>query len=304
MNWHLLPLSDVSQALNTTASGIDNLAASNRLIEYGKNQITDKIKKTVFRMLLHQFTDFMILILIGAAIISGIIGDVGDTVIILAIVILNAVVGFVQEYRAEKAMEALNKMAAANARVLRGGKASDIPSSDLVPGDVVMLEAGNIIPADIRFFETHHLKVDESALTRESHNVEKTPNELPEGDYQLGDRLNMGFKGTHITNGRALAYVVVTGMNTELGRIAKMIQTDDLSTPLQKRLSTFGKRLSVVVLIICTVIFVFGLLRGENILTMLLTSISLAVAAIPEALPALVTIALAFFLGSRRRKMD
>jgi len=304
MNWHLLPLSDVSQALNTTASGIDNLAASNRLIEYGKNQITDKIKKTVFRMLMHQFTDFMILILIGAAIISGIIGDVGDTVIILAIVILNAVVGFVQEYRAEKAMEALNKMAAANARVLRGGKASDIPSSDLVPGDVVMLEAGNIIPADIRFFETHHLKVDESALTGESHNVEKTPNELPVGDYQLGDRLNMGFKGTHITNGRALAYVVVTGMNTELGRIAKMIQTDDLSTPLQKRLSTFGKRLSVVVLIICTVIFVFGLLRGENILTMLLTSISLAVAAIPEALPALVTIALAFFLGSRSRKMD
>ena len=298
MNWHLLPLSDVSQALNTTASGIDNLAASNRLIEYGNNQITDKIKKTVFRMLLHQFTDFMILILIGAAIISGIIGDVVDTVIILAIVILNAVVGFVQEYRAEKAMEALNKMAAANARVLRGGKASDIPSSDLVPGDVVMLEAGNIIPADIRFFETHHLKVDESALTGESHNVEKTPNELPEGDYQLGDRLNMGFKGTHITNGRALAYVVVTGMNTELGRIAKMIQTDELSTPLQKRLSTFGKRLSVVVLIICTVIFVFGLLRGENILTMLLTSISLAVAAIPEALPALVTIALAF--GAKR----
>jgi Ca2+-transporting ATPase len=298
MNWHLLPLSDVSQALNTTASGIDNLAASNRLIEYGNNQITDKIKKTVFRMLLHQFTDFMILILIGAAIISGIIGDVVDTVIILAIVILNAVVGFVQEYRAEKAMEALNKMAAANARVLRGGKASDIPSSDLVPGDVVMLEAGNIIPADIRFFETHHLKVDESALTGESHNVEKTPNEMPEGDYQLGDRLNMGFKGTHITNGRALAYVVVTGMNTELGRIAKMIQTDELSTPLQKRLSTFGKRLSVVVLIICTVIFVFGLLRGENILTMLLTSISLAVAAIPEALPALVTIALAF--GAKR----
>lgn len=298
MNWHLLPLSEVSQALNTTASGIDHLTASNRLIEYGKNQITDKIKKTVFQMLLHQLTDFMILILIGAAVISGIIGDVVDTVIILAIVILNAVVGFVQEYRAEKAMEALNKMAAANARILRGGKASDIPSSDLVPGDVVMLEAGNIIPADIRFFETHHLKVDESALTGESHNVEKTPNELPEGDYQLGDRVNLGFKGTYITNGRALAYVVVTGMNTELGRIAKMIQTDELSTPLQKRLSTFGKRLSVVILIICSVIFVFGLLRGENILTMLLTSISLAVAAIPEALPALVTIALA--LGAKR----
>jgi Ca2+-transporting ATPase len=249
-------------------------------------------------MLLHQLTDFMILILIAAAVISGIIGDLTDTIIILAIIILNAVVGFIQEYRAEKAMEALKLMAAANARILREGKTIDIPASDLVPGDVVMLEAGNIIPADIRFFETHQIKVDESALTGESHNVEKNPDELQEGDYQLGDRINMGFKGTFITNGRALAYVASTGMNTELGRIAKMIQTDETSTPLQKRLAAFGKRLSVIILIICTIIFVFGWLRGEDILTMLLTSISLAVAAIPEALPALVTFALAF--GAKR----
>ncbi|MBK7884602.1 MAG: calcium-translocating P-type ATPase, PMCA-type [Chitinophagaceae bacterium] len=298
MNWHLLPLSEISQLLNTSPSGIDNISASQRLEEYGKNQIKDKKKKSVFQMLLHQLTDFMILILIAAAIISGVLGDVTDTVIILAIIILNAVVGFIQEYRAEKAMEALKLMAAANARILREGKTIDIPASDLVPGDVVMLEAGNIIPADLRFFETHQIKVDESALTGESHNVEKDPNELPEGDYQLGDRINMGFKGTFITNGRALAYVAATGMNTELGRIAKMIQTDETSTPLQKRLAAFGKRLSVVILIICTIIFVFGWLRGENILTMLLTSISLAVAAIPEALPALVTIALAF--GAKR----
>jgi len=298
MNWHLLPLSEISQLLNTSPSGIDNISATQRLEEYGKNQITDKKKKTVFQMLLHQLMDFMILILIAAAIISGVLGDVTDTVIILAIIILNAVVGFIQEYRAEKAMEALKLMAAANARILREGKTIDIPASDLVPGDVVMLEAGNIIPADLRFFETHQIKVDESALTGESHNVEKKPDELPEGDYPLGDRINMGFKGTFITNGRALAYVAATGMNTELGRIAKMIQTDDTSTPLQKRLAAFGKRLSVVILIICTIIFVIGWLRGENILTMLLTSISLAVAAIPEALPALVTIALAF--GAKR----
>jgi Ca2+-transporting ATPase len=298
MNWHLLPLSEISQLLNTSPSGIDNISASQRLEEYGKNQIIDKKKKTVFQMLLHQLKDFMILILIAAAVISGIIGDVTDTVIILAIVILNATVGFIQEYRAEKAMEALKQMAAANARILREGKTVDIPASDLVPGDVVMLEAGNIIPADIRFFETHQIKVDESALTGESHNVEKNPDELLQGDYQLGDRINMGFKGTFITNGRALAYVASTGMNTELGRIAKMIQTDETSTPLQKRLAAFGKRLSVVILIICTIIFVFGWLRGENILTMLLTSISLAVAAIPEALPALITIALAF--GAKR----
>ena len=298
MNWHLLPLPEIAQLLNTTPAGIDNLTASQRLIEHGKNQITDKKKKTVIRMLLHQFMDFMILVLIAAAVISGILGDVTDTVIIFAIIVINAVVGFIQEYRAEKAMEALKQMAATNARILREGKAIDIPASDLVPGDVVMLEAGNIIPADIRFFETYQIKVDESALTGESHNVEKTPDELPEGDYPLGDRINMGFKGTFITNGRALAYVAATGMNTELGRIARMIQTDETSTPLQKRLTAFGKRLSVVILIICTVIFVIGWLRGENILVMLLTSISLAVAAIPEALPALITIALAF--GAKR----
>ena len=298
MNWHLLPLSEISQLLNTSPSGIDNISATQRLEEFGKNQITDKKKKSVFQMMLHQLTDFMILILIAAAIISGVLGDLTDTVIILAIIILNAVVGFIQEYRAEKAMEALKLMAAANARILREGKTIDIPASDLVPGDVVMLEAGNIIPADLRFFETHQIKVDESALTGESHNVEKNPDELPEGEYSLGDRINMGFKGTFITNGRALAYVAATGMNTELGHIAKMIQTDETATPLQKRLAAFGKRLSVVILIICTVIFVIGWLRGENILTMMLTSISLAVAAIPEALPAVVTIALAF--GAKR----
>lgn len=298
MNWHLLPLTEIARLLNTMPSGIDNLTASQRLIEYGKNQITDKKKKTVFRMLLQQLTDFMILILIAAAIISGLLGDVTDTVVILAIIVVNAIVGFIQEYRAEKAMEALKQMAASSARVLREGKTHDIPTSDIVPGDVVMLEAGNIIPADICFFETHQIKVDESALTGESQNVEKNPGELPEGDYPLGDRINMGFKGTFITNGRGLAYVVATGMNTELGRIAQMIQTDETVTPLQKRLAAFGKRLSIVILVICTLFFVVGRLRNENILTMLLTSISLAVAAIPEAMPALVTIALA--LGAKR----
>lgn len=294
MNWHLLPLKEIAQLLNTTPLGIDNLTASQRLVEYGKNQIIDKKKKTIFQMLLNQLKDFMIIILISAAVISGILGDITDTIIIFAIIILNAVLGTTQNYRAEKAIDALKQMAAINARILREGKTSDIPASDLVPGDVVILEAGNIIPADIRFFETHQIKVDESALTGESHNTEKNSDELPDGDYPIGDRINMGFKGTFITNGRALAYVTSTGMDTELGRIAKMIQIDEILTPLQKRLAAFGKRLSVVILIICVVIFLIGWLRGEVILTMLLTSISLAVAAIPEALPALVTIALAF----------
>jgi Ca2+-transporting ATPase len=280
--------------LNTTPSGIDDITASERVCEHGKNQIEDKKKKTILQMVLSQLSDFMILILIAAAIISGIIGDVTDTIIILAIIIINALVGFIQEYRAEKAMEALKNMVANHARILREGKTIDLPASDIVPGDVVVLEAGNVIPADVRFFETHQIKVDESALTGESNNVEKNPEELPEGNYALGDQTNMGYKGTFVTNGRALAYVTATGMHTELGHIAKMIQTDETSTPLQKRLAAFGKRLSIIILIICAIIFLIGWLRGESVLTMLITSISLAVAAIPEALPALVTIALAF----------
>lgn len=298
MNWHLLPLSEIAELLNTTKEGIDKETAGERLSEYGKNQIEDKKKKTVLQMLLRQLSDFMILILIAASLVSAILGDLRDTAIILSIIILNATLGLVQEYRAEKAMEALKSMAANHARILREGKTIEIPASDLVPGEMVLLEAGNIIPADVRFFETHQVSVDESALTGESQNVEKNADDLSHGDYPLGDRVNMGFKGTFITRGRALAFVVATGMDTELGRIAKMIQSDEMQTPLQKRLTTFGKKLSVVVLLICTVIFAVGVLRGEAILTLLLTSISIAVAAIPEALPALVTIALA--LGARR----
>ncbi|MBP6759877.1 MAG: HAD-IC family P-type ATPase, partial [Flavobacterium sp.] len=274
MNWHLLPLSEIAQLINTTPAGIDNVTAAERLCEYGKNEIEDKKKKTVWQIILHQLTDFMILVLIVVAIISGILGDLTDSLIILAIIIINATVGFIQEYRSEKAMEALKNMAPNYARVIREGHTLEVAAAELVPGDVVLLEAGNIIPADVRFFETHQIKVDESALTGESQNVDKNSSALPDGDYSLGDRINMGFKGTHVTNGRGIAYVMATGMNTELGLIAKMIQTEEKTTPLQRRLDAFGKRLSVFVLLICAVIFVFGWWRGENALTMLLTSIS------------------------------
>lgn len=298
MNWHLIPISEIAQLLNSTPSGIDHDTASQLLVQHGKNEIEDKKKKTILQMLFHQFFDFMILILIIAAIISGILGDLTDTIIIIAIIIINAVVGLIQEYRAEKAMEALKKMIANNARVLRQGKMMDIPVYNIVPGDVVALEVGNSIPADVRFFETHQLGVDESSLTGESNNVYKHSDILPETEYSIGDLTNMGFKGTFITKGRALAYVVATGMNTELGRIAKMIQSEEVTTPLQKRLTAFGKRLSVVILVICAIVFLMGWLRGESALTMLITAISLAVAAIPEALPAMITIALAF--GAKR----
>lgn len=298
MEYHVTTTADVARRLQTTPGGLDPATAQQRLAEYGPNEIADTKKKTPWQILLHQFTDVMILVLIGAAIISGLIGEVKSTYVILAIVLLNAIVGFIQEYRAEKAMEALQQMAASNAQVRRGGQVRQIPASDLVPGDLVLLEAGNVIPADLRFGETHALKVDESSLTGESTNVEKKPDALLPGDYPLGDRVNMGYKGTFVTNGRATAYVVATGMNTELGRIAKLIQTEESDTPLQKRLGTFGKSLSVAALVICVIFFVVGWLRGEELLNLLLVSISLAVAAIPEAMPALVTIALA--LGARR----
>jgi Ca2+-transporting ATPase len=298
MNWHLLPIDEIEQLLQTTPSGIDALTAAERLAEFGKNQIEDKKKKGVLQMLLHQLSDFMILILIIAAIISGILGDLTDTIIILTIIGINAVVGFTQEYRAEKALDALKKMTGNEARIIREGKIIDILATDIVPGDVVVLEAGNVIPADVRFFETHQIKADESALTGESNQVDKNESELLLADYALGDRINMGFKGTSITKGRGLAYAVATGMTTELGCVAKMIQTEEKATPLQRRVTTLGKQLSVVILMICTLIFLIGWLRGELVLTMLITAISLAVAAIPEALPALVTIALA--LGAKK----
>lgn len=298
MDYYASPVADVAQSLGTSPAGLDPATAQQRLAEYGKNQIQDVKQKTVWQMLLHQFTDVMVLVLMAAAIISAVVGELKSTYVILAIVVLNAIIGFIQEYQATKAVEALKKMAANQARVLRNGQTIDVEASALVPGDVTLLEAGNIIPADVRFVEVHALKVDESSLTGESANVEKTPDALPAGDYPLGDRLNMGYKGTFVTNGRATAYVVDTGMTTELGKIAKLVQTDESATPLQKRLGTFGKYLAGAALVICLIFFGVGWLRGEAWLDLLLVSISLAVAAIPEALPAVVTVALA--LGAKR----
>jgi len=298
MDYHIQSVSEIEKTLKTNSAGLTGAEAKGRLDTDGPNQLEAKKKKTILGVLLSQLTDFMTLILIAAAVISGIVGDVTDTIVILAIVVINTIVGFIQEWRAEKAMEALAEMAASHAKARRDNQTLDIPSSDLVAGDVILLEAGDIIPADARFIETHSLKVDESSLTGESVNIDKNTEPLPEGDHPLGDRVNMGYKGTNVTNGRAVAYVVATGMKTELGRIAKMIQTDESKTPLQKKLNAFGKRLTIIILILCAIFFLVGWLRGEPWSVMLLTSISLAVAAIPEALPALVTIALA--LGSKR----
>lgn len=297
MNWHALPVTDILQQLDTRLNGLSAAEAEARLQKHGPNELAETKKNPAWLMFLLQFKDVMILILMGAALVSGIVGDLKDTIIILVIVLINAVVGFVQEYRAEKAMEALKKMAASFAKVKREGHVVQLPTSALVPGDVVVLEAGDIVPADLRLIETHALKVEEASLTGESQPVEKTIAGL-EQDTALADRTNMLYKSTLVTYGRGLGITIATGMNTEVGSIAKMLQEKESVTPLQKRLADFGKKLSVAVLIICAVLYGVGLLRGEDPVRMLLTAISVAVAAIPEALPAVVTIALA--LGAKR----
>ncbi len=240
----------------------------------------------------------MILVLIVAAIVSGIVGDVSDTYVILIIIVLNAIIGFVQEYRAEKAMEALGKLAVPTSKVLRDGQPVDVPSPELVKGDVVLLEAGATVPADLRLMEVHSLKIEEAGLTGESQPVDKTTDQLQDESMPLGDRTNMAFSGTNVTNGRAKGVVVATGMETELGKIAGMLQEEGSETPLQKRMAEFGRRLTIIILILCAALFLAGYLRGEEIGNLLLTAISLAVAAIPEALPAVITVSLA--LGASR----
>lgn len=296
--WHQMDPGEVLKTLHTSDQGLSSDSASTLLKQFGLNQLVEKQKKTLVMMFLDQFKDFMILVLITAAIISGVIGELSDTIAIVVIVVLNAVIGFVQEFRAEKALAALKKMAAPTANVIREGILSNIPSEQIVPGDIILLEAGVVVPADLRLLESHQLKVEEAALTGESVPVEKEVTTLKE-DVPIADRKNMVFKGTTASYGRGKGVVVATGMKTELGRIATMLQEEEeVKTPLQKRLARFSKNLAVIVLVICAIVFGVGVLRGEPVLLMFLTAISLAVAAIPEALPAVVTISLA--LGARK----
>ncbi len=281
------------------AQGLSAAESAERLVAHGENVIRERPPRSVWRMFLEQFNDFMILILIVAAVISGIVGSPKDAIAIVVIVVLNAVIGFVQEIRAEQAMAALKKMAASSATVMRGGERMPLPASELVPGDIVLLEAGNVVPADLRLIDVAQLKIDESLLTGEAMTVEKRRDTLVHDDLPLGDRVNMAFKGTTATYGRGVGLVVATGMTTELGKIASLLDTDGaLKTPLQQRLATFGKHLGFAVLAICLILFVVGILRGEKLVLMFLTSVSLAVAAIPEALPAVVTVSLA--MGARK----
>ncbi|MCF6291609.1 MAG: cation-translocating P-type ATPase, partial [Desulfobacterales bacterium] len=284
---------------NPSPKGLTSTEAARRLERYGLNELREAAKRSPLAMLLDQFRDPMIILLLVAAVVSGVIGESQDTIVILVIVILNSIIGFVQEYRAEKAMAALKAMAAPWAVVIRDGVVTRIAARDLVAGDLVELEAGMIVPADLRLVETSVLKIDEAPLTGESVPVEKNTLRIADAAPPLGDRKNMAYRGTRVTYGRGLGVVVATGMATEMGRIAGLLEeTEELKTPLQRRLARVGRNLAVAAILICAVVFVFGILRGEDVMLMFLTAVSLAVAAVPEALPAVVTISLA--IGARQ----
>ncbi|NMB00712.1 MAG: cation-translocating P-type ATPase [Firmicutes bacterium] len=298
-NWHTLSAEEVFGRLETGYQGLKTSTANTRLSEQGPNQLIAGEKKTLLSIFLAQFGDMMIWVLIGAAVISGLVGEWIDASIILIVVFLNAILGTVQESKAEAALDALKKMAAPTAQVIRDGVTQELAASELVTGDIVLLEAGDSIPADLRLVEAVALKVEESALTGESVPVEKTTLPLDEENVPLGDQTNMAFMGTAVTYGRGTGVVVATGMETQMGAIANQLSSSgNEPTPLQQKLNQISHILSIGVLIIAAVVFTIGLAMGNPPLTMFLTAVSLAVAAIPEGLVAVVTIVLA--LGMSR----
>ncbi|MCA9916980.1 MAG: cation-translocating P-type ATPase [Anaerolineales bacterium] len=307
MTWFQQDVDTTLQELNSDAkSGLSAAEAKNRLNEYGLNELIEKGTKNPWLILLDQLKDAMVIILIVAAVVSGFLGDINDVIVILAIVILNAAIGFSQEYRAEQAIAALKKLAVPTVKVRRDGQLVEISARELVPGDVVILEAGNLVPADGRLVESVNLKVEEAALTGESEPVSKVIDPIEKKELPIGDRKNMVFMGTVITYGRGTAVITETGMKTELGNIAELIQgVEQEQTPLQRRLDDLGKKLAWVALAIVAVVVVTGFLFRDQSMELIdtlellfLTGISMAVAAVPEGLPAVVTITLA--LGSQR----
>ncbi|MCH5465007.1 cation-translocating P-type ATPase [Levilactobacillus tujiorum] len=294
------PVSTIYQDLQTSEQGLTAEVVQQRLEQNGKNALNQQKTTSLLQKFIAQFKDFMIIVLLVAALIAGMTGEVVDAVIILIVVVLNAIFGVFQEAKAEEAINALKEMSAPNATVRRGNVITTVKSDELVVGDIVLLEAGDIIPADLRLVEVGSLKVEESALTGESVPVEKNAATLAANDLAIGDRTNMAFMNSNVTYGRATGVVVATGMQTEVGRIAGMIeQADETTTPLQANLTQLGKSLTILILVIAAIVFAMGMWRqAESLIDMLLTAISLAVAAIPEGLPAIVTITLA--LGTQR----
>jgi Ca2+-transporting ATPase len=293
--WHALAPTEVIQALDTSPQdGLTAAVAAERIDEHGYNELQEAQRPTLWKMILDQFNNFIVIVLIAAAVVSAALGDPIEAAAIMLIVVLNAILGVVQERRAEEALAALQKLAAPEAQVIRDGHRQMVPARQLVPGDVVLLEAGNYVPADLRLLETVNLRIDEAALTGESVPVEKDAGVALRQNLSLGDRLNTAFSGTLVSYGRGRGIVTSTGMNTQIGMIATMLQSvHDEPTPLQVRLDQLGKTLGIAALAVCGIVFAIGWLRGTEVLEMFLVAVSLAVAAVPEGLAAVVTITLA-----------
>jgi len=294
-NWFAISAQEALSHLEVSRE--DGLApdeAQERLEAFGHNELKEAPPTSVWTMIYQQFANFVVILLLVAAVISAVLGDWIEAAAIMTIVVLNAVLGVVQERRAEEALAALKKMASPDADVLRGGHRLDVPAREVVPGDIVFLEAGNFVPADLRLLETANLRIDEAALTGESVPVSKTAEMEITEDAALGDRKTMAYTGTMVTYGRGVGVVVSTGMSSEIGQIAEMLQSvEDEQTPLQRRLDSFGRTLGWAALAVCGIIFVEGIITGTDALEMFLIAVSLAIAAVPEGLPAVVTITLA-----------
>ncbi|MEG1930333.1 MAG: HAD-IC family P-type ATPase [Anaerovorax sp.] len=288
-------ISQVMQGINSNPdTGLSTEEAKNRLEKNGPNVFAEGKKRTKVQMFIAQLKDPMIYILFAAAAISAFLREYSDSMIILAVILLNAIIGMVQENKAEQSLEALKKLSSPMALVKRNGTISEIPAAQLVVGDIVILEAGRVIPADLRLTSTVNMKVEESSLTGESVPVDKDAQFIAQGEMTLGDKINMAYLSTNVAYGRGEGVVVQTGMNTEIGKIAQIINdTVEEMTPLQKRLADLGKMLGILAVILCVSLFGVALFQGRDVVEMLLTAISLAVAAIPEGLPAVVTIVLA-----------
>ncbi|KKC28525.1 calcium-transporting P-type ATPase, PMR1-type [Caldanaerobacter subterraneus] len=301
--WNM-PIEEIKKELETDdVYGLTQEQVNERLLKHGKNILREKERKSIFSLFIEQFKDYMVLILIVASIISFFLGETTDASIILAIVILNALLGTVQENKAEKSLEALKKLSQPLAKVIRDGKVMEVEASSLVVGDVVLIEAGNIIPADGRLVEAKNLKVDESVLTGESVPVEKVDTVIEKEDIPLGDRFNLVYMGTTVTYGRGKFIVTATGMDTEMGKVASLIENErDVKTPLQLKLEELGKYLGTAALLISGIMFGVGVLQKRPIFDMFMTAVSLAVAAIPEGLPAIITITLALGVQKMSKK--
>ena len=308
--WHTYKINDVVKNFRTNIeNGLSDEAVKIRKEEYGENKLKNKPKESLFMRFIKQFNDFMIIILIIASIISAVVSymqgenDYIDSIIIIAIIMLNAIMGLVQEAKAEKSIESLKQMTPQIAKVIRNKKTIEIHAEELVPGDIIILEAGNYVPADCRIIENYNLKIEESSLTGETIPVDKDCSKIFPKDATIGDLLNMAFSATIVVNGHGKAIVTETGMNTKIGKIANMIIEDEApETPIQKKLAEVGKVLGIVCLVICAIVFLIGVIKNIDPVEMFMTSVGLAVAAIPEGLPAIVTIMLSIGVTKMAKK--